>query len=71
MEVAGPAETLAGDGPFTVFSPAADAFAGPPADIPALTEVLLYHLVSGSVLAAGVVGLDAATTLQGQSVPIP
>ena len=53
-----------------MFPPAADAFAGPPADIPALTQFLLYHLVSGSVPAAGVVGLDSATTLRGQSVSI-
>ena len=78
LEVAGLAETLEGDGPFTVFAPTDDAFARLPAgtvdallaDIPALTEILLYHVVSGNVLAADVASLDSATTLQGQSVSI-
>ena len=39
-------------------------------DIPALTDVLTYHVVSGSVLAETVVGLDSATTLQGADVNI-
>ena len=78
LEVSGLAEALEGDGPFTVFAPTDEAFARLPAgtvdallaDIPALTEILLYHVVSGNVLAADVVGLDSATTLQGQSVSI-
>ena len=64
-------ETLQGDGPFTVFAPTDDAFAMLPegtveallADIPALTEILLYHVVSGEVLAADVVGLSSAETV--------
>jgi uncharacterized surface protein with fasciclin (FAS1) repeats len=39
-------------------------------DIPALTDVLTYHVVSGSVLAEQVVGLTSATTLQGEDVTI-
>ena len=78
LEVSGLAEALEGDGPFTVFAPTDEAFARLPAgtvdallaDIPALTEILLYHVVSGSVMAADVVGLDSATTLQGQSVSV-
>ena len=38
-------------------------------DIPALTEVLIY-VVSGSVLAETVVGLESAKTLQGNDVEI-
>lgn len=72
------AGTLSGDGPFTVFAPTDDAFAALPAgtvegllaDIPALTNVLTYHVVSGKVLAADVVGLSSATTLQGQNVSV-
>ena len=71
-------ETLQGDGPFTVFAPTDDAFAALPegtieallADIPALTDILLYHVVAGKVMAADVVELDAATTVQGQDVAI-
>ena len=78
LGAAGLAETLAADGPFTVFAPTDNAFARLPAgtvdallaDIPALTEILLYHVVSGNVLAADVVDLDSATTLQGDSVDI-
>lgn len=72
------AETLQGEGPFTVFAPTDDAFAALPAgtvealldDIPALTDILLYHVVSGAVMAETVVTLDSATTLQGTDVSI-
>lgn len=75
---AGLAETLSGDGPFTVFAPTDDAFAKLPEgtvealleDIPALTDILLYHVVSGEVLAEAVVGLDSAETLLGENVAI-
>ena len=75
---AGLAETLSGDGPFTVFAPTDDAFAALPegtieallADIPALTDILLYHVVDGKVMAAEVVGLDEVPTLQGSSIAI-
>lgn len=71
-------ETLQGEGPFTVFAPTDDAFAALPdgaldgllADIPALTDVLLYHVVSGEVLAADVIQLSAADTVLGQPVSI-
>ena len=38
------------------------------ADIPTLTDILLYHVVDGRFLAADVLGLEAATTLQGADV---
>lgn len=71
-------ETLQGEGPFTVFAPTDDAFAKLPAgtveallaDIPALTNILLYHVVSGEVFAADVVMLESAVTVQGQTVSI-
>jgi uncharacterized surface protein with fasciclin (FAS1) repeats len=71
-------ETLSGDGPFTVFAPTDDAFAKLPEgtveglleDIPALTDILLYHVVSGEVLAEDVVMLEEAETLLGENVSI-
>lgn len=74
LQAAGLADTLAGEGPFTVFAPTDDAFAALPqgtveallADIPQLTDILLYHVVSGEVLAADVLQLETAETLQGQ-----
>ena len=55
--------TLSGTGPFTVFAPTDTAFADAgivPADfntqeeIDALSEILLYHVVSGEVLSSAV-----------------
>jgi len=54
VQAAGLAETLSTSGPFTVFAPTDDAFANLPAgtvegllaDIPALTNILLYHAAS-------------------------
>ena len=80
LQAAGLVETLQGDGPFTVFAPTDDAFAALPegaldgllADEEALTNVLLYHVVSGEFLAADVVGLDGqmVETASGESVQI-
>ena len=72
------AATLAGPGPFTVFAPTDAAFAALPAgaldallaDPDALADVLKYHVVAGRVDAAAVVGLDMATTLQGEDITI-
>ncbi len=73
-------ETLSGEGPFTVFAPTDDAFAALPAGtldsllLPeskqALTDILLYHVVSGKVMAADVVTLTSATTVLGKDVTI-
>lgn len=71
-------DTLKGAGPFTVFAPTDDAFAKLPAgtvdallkDIPKLTKILTYHVVSGKVMAADVVKLKSATTVEGSNVKI-
>lgn len=78
LDAAGLVETLAGEGPFTVFAPTDDAFAALPEgtvetlleDADALTQVLTYHVVAGSVSAADVTSLSNATTLQGQPVVV-
>jgi transforming growth factor-beta-induced protein len=71
-------DTLKSEGPFTVFAPTDDAFAKLPegtveallADIPTLTDILLYHVVSGKVMAADVVNLTSADTVLGKPVSI-
>ena len=78
LEAADLVDTLKGEGPFTVFAPTDDAFAALPAgtvealleDIPALTDILLYHVVPGKVMAADVVELDSAETVLGPDVEI-
>ena len=78
LEAADLAETLQGDGPFTVFAPTDDAFAALPDgtveallnDIPALTDILLYHVVAGQVPSSDVAGLSSAETLLGQPVVV-
>ncbi|HEX2659243.1 MAG TPA: fasciclin domain-containing protein, partial [Polyangia bacterium] len=72
--------TLKGAGPFTVFAPTDAAFAKLPAGTlddllkPAnkakLQAILKYHVVAGKVLAADVVKLTKATTVQGADVAI-
>lgn len=78
VKAAGLVDTLKGEGPFTVFAPTDAAFAKVPvdtlnallADKAALANVLTYHVVAGKVMAADVVKLDRAKTVQGQSVKV-
>ena len=72
--------TLKGAGPFTVFAPTDAAFAKLPAGTvdnllkpenkATLQSILTYHVVAGKVLAADVVKLTKATTVQGKDVAI-
>ncbi|MGD2015448.1 MAG: fasciclin domain-containing protein [Desulfobacterales bacterium] len=74
------AETLKGEGPFTVFAPTDDAFAKLPAGTvedllkpenkDKLTSILTYHVVSGKVMAKDVMTLKEAKTVQGGMVNI-
>src|SRR4028119_343636 len=78
VKAAGLVETLKGAGPFTVFAPTDEAFAKLPdgtvdallKDIPKLKQILTYHVVSGKVMAADVVKLKSATTVEGSDVKI-
>jgi len=80
VTAAGLAETLSGEGPFTVFAPTDDAFAKLPAGTldellkpenkQALTDILLYHVVAGSIKAADVASLSEAETVLGEKVSV-
>ncbi len=78
LKAAGLIETLKGKGPFTVFAPTDDAFKKLPAgtlekllaDKAQLTKVLTYHVVAGKVMAADVVKLSEAKTVEGSMVKI-
>ena len=80
VQAAGLVETLKGDGPFTVFAPTDEAFAKlpegtvenllKPENRDQLVAILTYHVVPGKVMAADVVKLEKAETVNGQSVTI-
>lgn len=80
VKAAGLVETLKGDGPFTVFAPTDEAFAKlpegtvesllKPENKAKLTAILTYHVVAGKVMAADVVKLSSAKTVQGSEVDI-
>ena len=81
VKAAGLAETLSGDGPFTVFAPTNAAFAKVPKSVldklgknpAALKAVLTYHVVAGKVMAADVVKLKDGTkvkTVNGASITV-
>jgi len=73
-------ETLKGKGPFTVFAPTDKAFGKLPKGTIAellkpeskekLTAILTYHVVPGRVMAADVVKLSKAKTVQGSEAKI-
>ena len=73
-------EALKAEGPFTVFAPTDAAFAALPEGVldgllentDELRNVLLYHVVSGKVMAEDVVGLDGemVETLFGEDVMV-
>ncbi len=77
-EAAGLVEVLSGEGPLTVFAPTDEAFAKLPEgtvealleDTDALRAILTYHVVPGRVMAADVVQLERAQTVQGAYVQI-
>lgn len=78
VKAAGLAETLKGAGPYTVFAPTDEAFAKlPPGaldgllkDTDKLKKVLLYHVVSGKVMAADVTTMKMAKSVEGAPIKI-
>jgi uncharacterized surface protein with fasciclin (FAS1) repeats len=78
VQAAGLVDTLKGPGPFTVFAPTDEAFEKLPKgtvddllkDVPKLKSILLYHVVPGKVMAADVVKIKEAKTVQGQELKI-
>jgi len=80
LQAADLVDALKAAGPFTVFAPTDDAFAKLPAgtvesllkpeNLEQLKSILLYHVVSGKVMAADVIKLTSAVTLQGTDVTI-
>jgi len=83
VKAAGLVDTLKGKGPFTVFAPTDAAFeklekAKPgtmamllkPENKSKLVAILTYHVVPGKVMAADVVNLKKAKTVEGSDVKI-
>ncbi|MBD6617950.1 fasciclin domain-containing protein [Komarekiella sp. 'clone 1'] len=78
VQAAGLVETLKSPGPFTVFAPTDDAFAKlPPGtiqtllqNIPQLTRILKYHVVSGKLLQADLAKLGTVNSVEGSPIKI-
>ncbi len=76
VQAAGLVDTLKSEGPFTVFAPTDDAFAKLPDgtvaallnDIPALTNILTYHVLAGEPCVKSLFKNKMAQTLQGQNL---
>ena len=80
LEAADLVDVLRGDGPFTVFAPTDAAFAKLPAGTvenllkpenkSKLQSILTYHVVPGRYLAAEVVKMNSAKTVNGNSFKV-
>ena len=78
VKAAGLVETLKSPGPFTVFAPNDDAFAKlPPGtiqtllqNIPQLTRMLKYHVVSGKLTKTDLEKVDSVTSVEGSPIRI-
>ena len=80
LGAAGLVDTVKGAGPFTVFAPTDAAFAKLPAGTvenllkpenkAQLTAILTYHVVPGKVMAADVVKLKKAKTVNGKMLHV-
>jgi len=80
LTAAGLISTLKGAGPFTVFAPTDDAFSKvdkkvledllKPENKDKLVKILTYHVVAGRVMAADVVKMTSAKTVEGDAIKI-
>ncbi len=80
VTAAGLADTLTSTGPFTVFAPTDEAFAKvsantltdllKPENKEKLAGILIYHVISGKVMAADAAKLIMAKTVNGQELKI-
>lgn len=80
VEAAGLAETLSGEGPFTVFAPTNAAFEAlpegtlenllKPENKEALTAILTYHVVPGAVKSTDLSDGQKAATVQGEEIMV-
>ena len=80
VKAAGLVDTLKGKGPFTVFAPTDEAFAKlpkgtvesllKPENKAKLQAILTYHVVPGKVMAADVVRITGAVSVQGQQIDV-
>ncbi|MBW4648754.1 MAG: fasciclin domain-containing protein [Kastovskya adunca ATA6-11-RM4] len=78
VQAAGLVDTLKSPGPFTVFAPNDDAFAKlPPGtiqtllqNIPQLTRILTYHVVSGKLMKADLENVDSVISVEGSPIKI-
>lgn len=80
VKAAGLVETLKSAGPFTVFAPTDEAFAKLPAGTlemllkpenkAKLAGILTYHVVAGKVMAADVVKVKSAKSVQGGDIKV-
>ncbi|MCB9421014.1 MAG: fasciclin domain-containing protein [Ardenticatenaceae bacterium] len=79
VKAANLADALAAPGNLTVFAPTDDAFAALPAELidalladpsGALTQILLYHVVPGSLSSADVLASSSLETLQGSDLTV-
>jgi len=78
VQVANLVDALKSPGPFTVFAPNDDAFAKlPPGtittlvqNVPQLTRILMFHVVSGKFMKADLAKLGLVTSLEGSPIKI-
>lgn len=80
LQAAGIAETLKGEGPFTIFAPVDEAFAALPEGtlnallLPEsrakLQSILKYHVVAGEYRSGAVVEAPSFNTLEGEKVDV-
>lgn len=80
VKAAGLVETLAGEGPFTVFAPTNEAFAAlpdgtldmllKPENKDKLIDVLTYHVVAAKVMSTDLSDGQTASTVQGEDIKV-